>query len=83
MNRYLAETLKVEYIKNHVINYKKIQPFLDLASVEQIKRDLHDNGFYKAKLRDVSDTAVINLILIAQGKKRFMCRGRQHGKRWK
>lgn len=73
MNRIDLEQQKIKYIVDHVPNYRKIQPFLDRTSVNEVKRLLHDNGFYSFyRWQLISDTAVRNLILVAQGKKKFI-----------
>lgn len=73
MNRTDLEQQKVEYIKNHIPHYKKISPFLDLTSVNEVKMLLYDNGFYAhKKWQLIEDNSVINLILVAQGKKKFI-----------
>lgn len=73
MNRTDLEEQKVNYIKTHIPNYKKISPFLDRISVNEVKRLLYDNGFYQFhRWQLISDTAVVNLILVAQGKKKFI-----------
>lgn len=48
----------------------KIDPYLDLIKLQQIKKDLCENGFYKITYKEISDNSIINIILCAQGKKK-------------
>lgn len=62
---------KVQFIKDHVKNYMKINAYTDRGAIHQLKRDLVEAGFYSSYNSMICDTHIINLIQIAQGKKPF------------
>lgn len=63
------EIEKVEYIRANVQNFQKINPFLDLSKISEIKERLVHAGFYKLNcLPTITDSCIINLLLKAQGR---------------
>lgn len=63
---------KMELIRANFPNLSKINPYFDRMAVMDIKRFLCDVGAYKNRPCEIHDTAIINLIIAAQGKKKFM-----------
>jgi len=61
---------KVEFVKNTFPDLSKINPFTDYKAVETVKKSLIENKFYVVKsIHNCHETAIINIILAAQGKK--------------
>lgn len=59
---------KINFIKT-IKNFEKINAFLDLPKINEIKLMLIENGFYKNKPTEIKDSSIVNLIIKAQGKK--------------
>jgi hypothetical protein len=65
----IVDQKKVEFVQKYVPNFKKINALQDRGAVEQVKRDLHEAGYYRTPLAMIRDVSVQNIILAAQGKK--------------
>lgn len=61
---------KVEFLKKNYPNINKINPYTDLGALTDIKFFLHENHFYKGWVSSIPDSSILNLVLIAQGKRK-------------
>lgn len=63
-----SESGRIEFIRS-IEGFEKIDPFLHISKIDDIKRLLFDNGFYQRSISDIQDSSIIKLILKAQSKK--------------
>lgn len=70
MNRKEITEQKVKYIREKIPSYQTINPYVDRRGVDMVTAALVSGGLYRAKASSNHDSSVINLILLAQGKKR-------------
>lgn len=61
---------KLEFIKS-LPDIHKVNPYMSIRYLQDVKKMLCDAGFYKIQSGHICDSAIINLILVAQGKKKM------------
>jgi hypothetical protein len=68
---YVNQDEKIRFIQENVTELAKFDPYTDRSGLDELKRKLHAAGHYKmGAWSAIHDSAVINLVLRAQGKKR-------------
>ncbi len=66
----MASKEKAEFVRSRFPDIHLINPFVDYKKVAQIKNSLVENNFYtEGTKHNCNDSAIINIILTAQGKK--------------
>lgn len=64
----ITENQRIEFIRL-IEGFEKINAYLDLEKISDIKKKLRDAGLYRNELREIKDSSIVNLLLKAQGKK--------------
>ncbi len=68
----MKQDQKVEFVKQNYPDIKRINPYLDHQFKDDLKKKLLDVGLYTPASKHLyNETALINIILRAQGKKVF------------
>lgn len=68
---YAKQDIKINFIKENVEDLERFDPYTDRVGLDELKRKMHDAGHYKmGGWHAIHDSAIINLVLKAQGKKR-------------
>lgn len=66
-----TDPAKVKFIQEHFPDYRFRNPYMDLRWIREVKQGLIHYGFYNKYDSMVCDTHIINLVVIAQGKKPY------------
>lgn len=64
----ITEQDRIDFIRT-IVDYHKIDAFLDFSKIKAIKQLMKDYGLYKNRVDEIQDSSVVNLILKAQSKK--------------
>lgn len=68
----VIDSKKVEFVKNNYPQIHNVNPYVQPSFVSEVKERLIKEGFYQPTARHhYNDTSIINIILVAQGKKIF------------